>query len=198
MFRRRRRSNAGLNAIDPNKLQPRWRTAVEEALASRRRFQEVFSRSAPGPVRQRLEELAERVDEVVLACWRAAANAQAAEHALSGIDPLSVTERLKRVRRDLEAAERRGSPEADRLRLESEQLTAQHQSAHRVLNSLEETEEKLRLLDLRLDAAVLQAVDLVLLPSGGAERIDSEMDRLIDEMAALKAGIDEVDRLGAG
>ena len=126
----------------------------------------------------RLGSLAASIDEGVLATYRTAARAQAAEDALVEMNPEAVNDALK-------AARRRGAE------AEVELLVAQHASVNRLMNSVDDAEEQLRMLDLRLDAAVARAAELVLRPTDTAA-VDREIDALVSELDALRQAMDSL------
>ena len=193
MFRRRRHEPdpAPTGGVDLTVLSARWRAPVEEAIATRARFRELVARVPDGPLRHRLDGLAERVDTGVLAAWATAERAQAAEHAMEILDPDRVSTRFKDARRRLDQA--RGTA-ADTAALEQEvaALSDQHASVNRLLNGLDDAAERLRVLDLRLDTAVARAAELVLHPGdvAGFESLDRELADEVAGLDAFRAGLD--------
>jgi len=180
MFRRRRREAQPTgDPVDLTQLRPRWRAAVEEAVGARSRFRALVDRAAAGPMAERLAVLATSIDEGVLATYRTAARAQAAEDALIEMNPEVVNDQLK-------AAKRRGSE------AEIELLAAQHSSVNRLMNSVDDAEEQLRMLDLRLDAAVARAAELILRPTDTVA-VGQEIDALVTELDALRQAMDTLE-----
>jgi hypothetical protein len=185
MFRRRRRdpepaaAAAASDFVDLTPLQPRWRRPVEEAVAARTRFRALAQQADGGPIADRLETLAESIDAGVLASYRTASRAQAADAALAELGPDRVNDALKNARR-------RGND------AEIELLMAQHASVNRLLNSVDDAEDQLRMLDLRLDAAVARAAELVLRPTDVAGA-GVELDALVSELDALRQAMDSLD-----
>jgi len=180
MFRRRRREAQPTgDPVDLAGLRPRWRATVEEAVSARSRFRALVDRAAAGPMAERLAVLATSIDEGVLATYRTAARAQAAEDALIEMNPEVVNDQLK-------AAKRRGSE------AEIELLAAQHSSVNRLMNSVDDAEEQLRMLDLRLDAAVARAAELILRPTDTAA-VGQEIDALVTELDALRQAMETLD-----
>lgn len=184
MFRRRSRTPK----IDLTALSPKWRAPVEAALDARLRFDTLVNRLPGGPTRQRLEELAPRLDAGVVACWETATSAQAAEGALDTLEPDRITDRMKDARRRLSAAG--DGPEGERLRAEIESLSAQLGSVSRVWDGLDDAAERLRLLELRLDGAVARAAELLLSPTASAvEGVESDLTGAVDELEALRQAV---------
>ena len=152
---------------------------VEEAVGARSRFRALAEGAAAGPMADRLAVLAASIDQGVLATYRTASRAQAAEDALIEMNPEAVNDQLK-------AARRRGADP------EVELLAAQHSSVNRLMNSVDDAEKQLRMLDLRLDAAVARAAELVLRPSDNA-LVEREIDALVTELDALRQAMDTLD-----
>ena len=147
-------------------------------MAARARFQSLAAQAGSGPMAERLAALSESIDAGVLASHRTASRAQAAEAALAELDPERVNEALK-------AARRRGDD------AEIELLMAQHGSVNRLLNSLDDADDQLRMLDLRLDAAVARAAELVLRPTDTAAA-GAELDALVEQLDALRQAMDSL------
>src|SRR4051794_24986769 len=57
---------------DPFALSEPWRQYVREALQAQARYQRAVEGTHPGPLRDRLAEIGQRVEEGVQECWRIA------------------------------------------------------------------------------------------------------------------------------
>jgi hypothetical protein len=64
----------------------------------------------------------------------------------------------------------------------------------RLLNTLDDTDDRLRLLDARLGAAVAQAAEVALGTGGvdAAGALDAELAGVVDELATLRSALDEL------
>jgi hypothetical protein len=184
MLRRRKASDDPLGHVDPGATAPRFAPAVAEALESRRRYRELLDGLRPGPVRDRLALSGQRLDAGVLAVWDTARRATEIERTLAALDPVRVTDEYKRAKRagddpELEAA-----------------LAQRFSSVQRLLNTLDDTDDRLRLLDARLGAAVAHAAEVALdLPgtgAGDADALDAELEGVVDELGALRSALDEL------
>jgi hypothetical protein len=153
---------------------------VADALAARRRYRELVSGLRPGPVRDRLEALGTRVDAGVTAIWETVHRAGELERVLATLDPDRVTAEFKQARRS------GASPEI----LEAHE--ARFRSVQRLLNSLDEVAERLRLIDVRLGGAVARAAEVALASGAGAEQLDADLAAVVDDLGALRAGLDAV------
>jgi hypothetical protein len=182
VLRRRKASDDPLARVDPRATSPRFAAAVAEALAARRRYRELLDGLRAGPMRDRLVRTADELDAGVLAVWEAASRATEIERTLAALDPDRVTGEYKRAKRagdepDVEAA-----------------LAQRFASVQRLLNTLDDTDDRLRLLDARLGAAVAQAAEVALGISGpaAADALDTELAGALEDLAALRSALDEV------
>jgi hypothetical protein len=186
MLRRRRPPDDPLAAVDPRAVAPRFGEAVAAALDARRRYGDVLAGIRPGPVREQLAGLAVRVDAGVLAVWETARRATDVARTLDALDPDRVTDDYKRAKRSKRAG---GDP-----RLEAVQAQ-RFGSVQRLLNTLDDTDERLRLLDARLGAVVAGAAEVALGTVTGAGDVDAlgaELDGVVDDLGALRAALDEL------
>jgi hypothetical protein len=182
MLRRRRPPEDPLAHIDPSATSRRFAGAVAEALDARRRFADVVAGAAPGPVRDRLAAAAAQLDAGVAAVWDVAQRATAVERTLAALDPERVTADYKQARRS------GATPELEQA------LAQRFASVQRLLNTLDDTGERLRLLDARLGAAVASAAEVALGAAGGADasRLDGELEAVTQELDALRTALDEL------
>ena len=170
-----RRKRDPLAHVDPSTVPPRWAPPVADAVAARQRWQQLVAGLREGPVRDRLTELGQRVDEGVAAVWETVLGAVEAERVASGLDVERVTDDYKRVKRD---------PAADPALVEA--MSARFQSVQRVLNALDDTDARLRLLDARLGAAVARGAEVALAAGTGSEELGAELDSVVGELGALR------------
>ncbi len=191
MLRRRRTTSPEsggphdqLAGVDPAAVSPRFGRAVADALDTRGRFASVLAGVRDGPVRDRLLAAGARLDAGVLAVWATAQRATAIERTLAALDPGRVTEEYKRAKRagdepELEAA-----------------LAQRFGSVQRLLNALDDTDDRLRLLDARLGAAVAAAAEVALGAGvgggAGADALDAELDGVVAELDALRLALGEL------
>ncbi|MGH9212191.1 MAG: hypothetical protein ACRD2C_16130 [Acidimicrobiales bacterium] len=181
MFRRRRSSEADpLAQVDPTAAPRRFARSVADAVAARRRFRDLVTGLRPGPVRDRLEGMAAQVDAGVSAVWETVQRAAEMERILAALDPERVTAELKAARRSDATAEVQAAHEA------------RFGSVQRLLNALDDTEQRLRLIDVRLGAAVARAAEVALGSGSVADDLDAELAGVVDDLGALRAGLDEV------
>lgn len=179
-------------AVDPGRLSPAWRPFVQEALDARRRFEGVVRRARPGPLRDRLRGIADRLDTGVRECWRIARHGQELETALRQLDPAEdVERRLATVERDLDP----DRDEHGRLAAVAASLRAQLESTRRIGRVAQDTRDRLRVLDARLDETVARAVELSLRADDAAALggLGGDVDAIVAEMEALRVALDETE-----
>lgn len=184
MFRRSREPEPPpdpLAHVDPWRVPARFSGAVQAALDARRRYGDIVARTRPGPVHDRLAALGARVDEGVAAVWDAATRAGDIESTLAGLDPARVTAQYKEAKRGAT------DPEL------AEALAQRFASVQRLLNSLDDTDERLRLFEARLDATVARAAEVSLSAAGdGLDAVSDELDGAVDDLTALHTALDDL------
>jgi hypothetical protein len=187
MLRRRRdppppeRPPDPLAHVDPDLAPRRFAGSVAAALDARRRYAEIVGRARPGPVRNRLAMLGARVDEGVGAVWATVTRAGDIEATLADLGPERVTAEYKDAKRS------GADPEL------VEVLAQRFTSVQRLLNTLDDTDERLRLLDARLGATVARAAEVALSASqDGVDDVGAELDGVVDDLTALRLALDEL------
>jgi hypothetical protein len=182
MLRRRREPEDPLGHVDPAAVSPRFSRYVADALDARRRYADVLTGVRDGPVRQRLSDAGGRLDDGVAAVWGIAQRATQVERTLAALDPDRVTDEYKWAKRGDAAPELEAA------------LAQRFASVQRLLNALDDTDERLRLLEARLGAAVAGAAEVALgaAGAGGADRVGSELDGVVAELGALRTALDEL------
>jgi hypothetical protein len=177
--------------IDAFTLAEPWRGFVQTAQQSQRRFREAVARAKAGPLRDRLREIGERLDEAVRECWRIACAGDALSDARKQIDSSAIQRQLDQITGELQGSAADSSPEAGTVAA----LQAQLASAQRLEATISEARNKLRLLDARLDESVARAVELsVSADEDALDTLSADLGGIVGDMEALRQGIDEADR----
>lgn len=178
--------------VDAMSLSDPWRGFVREALDAQRRYRKAVSGTSPGPLRDRLVEIGERIDAGVQECWRVARRGNALVDAIGNLDPAA-------ARRELEAAKQTeqlnpGPNQEATLKA----LQAQADSADRLTKVATDAQDKLRLLDARLDEAVARSVELSIRAEDVGELggLGGDVDTLVSDLETLRVSLDEAG--GAG
>jgi hypothetical protein len=182
--------------IDPSSLRDPWRRFVKEALDARRRFDGAVRDARSGPMRDRLSEIASRIDDGIDDCWRIARQGQALTEARKRLDADDAARELAQITGTASDPPEEGSA----LRKTVESLQAQLESAQRMDKTISETKDQLRLLDARLDEAAARAIELSVHAADEAELsvLSDDVDGLVGDLEALREGMDETARPAAG
>ncbi|MGK2947709.1 MAG: hypothetical protein ACSLFP_03985 [Acidimicrobiales bacterium] len=175
--------------IDPFTLSEPWRHFVKDALQAQNRFHDSVRRARPGPLRDRLGQIEERVDTGVREVWRIARRGHDLVDARRRVDPES-------IRREIAATEANASqPWAAGSALERtmESLQAQLATAERIERVIGEADSRLRLLNARLDEAAARTIELSVQASDVTDLsgLGDDVDQMVDEMEALRQAIEE-------
>jgi len=174
--------------IEPRRLGEPWAGFVREALDAQLRYQRAVGNADAGAIRERMVDIGGRVDDGVDECWRIASRGHELYLALSQLEP------LRDLRARLQSLTRAGAGGVnDRV---ADSLRAQIASTERILRVAEDTAERLRLLDARLDEAVARAVELSLRAGDVVELggLGSDVDSLVQDMEALRQALEEMSR----
>lgn len=178
MFRRRRAEPPEPATVPlPARLVP----IVAEAEEVGRRWGAVVATIRPGPLRDRLSELGTRVGLGVAEIRATAARVGEIESVLAALDTEEAVTAYKSAKRS--AARGSAPPELPALE-------ARFVSVQRLLNLVADAEDRLRLLDARLEAAVARAAEVALTADGGRlGELDADLDGLLGEVGALRAAL---------
>lgn len=171
--------------VDVRSLTDPWRTFVVDAIDARQRYGRALQTASTGPLRDRLGEIARRLDDGVDESWRIARRGMALESALRQLeDPRVVQQRLEHARRS------GGGKQLE------QSLQAQLDSTHRIVGVAQDARRRLQLLDARLDEAVARAVELALSTDdpGAAGGLGSDVDAVVGDMEALRQALEETNR----
>lgn len=166
--------------IDPFALREPWRFFVRDAIRAQTRFAEAVTDTEPGPLRDRLLEISESLDNGVEQAWKAAQRGQQLTDARRQIDG----HQLQRQLEGLDAADPRRSG-----------LEAQLATHGRLVRREERTRTELESLDVRLDEAVARVTELGT-RAGGVTELDevaASVGNVVRELEALRLGLDDVE-----
>ena len=166
--------------VDPFALREPWRFFVRDALRAQSRFTDALTNTEPGPLRDRLLEIGESLDNGVEQAWKAAQRGQQLTDARRRIDG----PRLQRQLEGLDATDPRRSG-----------LEAQLATHGRLAEREERTRNELESLDVRLDEAVAQVTELGT-RAGDVDELDevaASIGNVVRELEALRLGLDDVE-----
>lgn len=174
--------------IEPQTLPEPWRGFVREAVAARNRFHKAVETADPGPLRDRLAEMAARVSVGATECWRIAKRAAALDAAVAELDAAGVRAQLDQCESELQRA-----PDRPQLAATAEALRRQLASATRLSEVVDDARDRLRRLDAELDEAVARALELSLGSgdAGALAPVGSTVDGVVGELESLRQALEE-------
>lgn len=177
--------------VDPFALGDPWKRFVIDAQSAQGRYRKAVRRSRPGPLKERLAELGERIDQAVRECWRVACQGDALGGALKQLETDRVDAELIQARRDLDEA--RGGSTAS-LKATVQALEAQMRSAERLTDVWRSSRDRLRVLNAQLDEAVARAVELSVGAGGSLAAFGGLSDQVagvVSDMESLRQALEE-------
>lgn len=179
--------------IDPFTLQEPWRLYVQAALTNRAKVNERADSTAPGPLRERLQEIARRVNLAVDESWQVAKRGHAVSKARQAIETGAIDQQIAGLEKDLAEA-----PGDRQLTEALASRRAQRTAADRMDEVIGNADTQLRLLDARMGEVVVRAAELSahLGDAASLETLSSDVDLLLTEMEALRLALDEVQGTG--
>ena len=175
--------------VDLRRLKDPWHTLMREILDARRRFDRAASSVRPGPLKDRLGEVGERLGTAVQEAWKTALAGQALSDARAQIDG-------GRIHAELAAA--RNAPETVRSGQTIAAIEAQLAAAERMDVTIADAYDRLRLLDARIDETVTRTVELSVSQTddGSVAGLGVEVDSIVGDMEALRQAIEETHSAG--
>ena len=180
--------------IDPFSLREPWRHFVRDALRAHDTFDQLVKRTPEGPLRDRLADIAERMEAGLRESWRIASRGETLVEARQAIDDAAVRAELASLQDP-----RAGGDPASRARL-AEALQSQIDAADRLDRIIDQTYDQLRLMDARMDNAVTRALEISVSATDSAAygHLGAEVDGLVDDLEALRQGLEEVRNVDPG
>ncbi len=170
--------------VDPRRLSEPWRGLLQAVVDARHRFDEAVDGVRPGPLRDRLGELGDRLDVAVAEAARVAGAGNTLQQGRGRID-------TRAIQAELDTARHYGDAGGNAQVVAA--LEAQLASAARLDSTMQSTWDRLRLLDARIDEAVTRTVELSVTQADTSELggLDTEVDSIVGEMEALRQAIEE-------
>jgi hypothetical protein len=147
---------------------------------------------AAGPLKDRLSDLASRLDDGVAESWRIARRGNDISGALARLDTVSAQAELAELR----AATGNAIPERSMAKT-IEALEAQIASANRLQRTADDAQSRLRLLDARFDELVARGVE-VSIGSGDTDVLGNDVDGLVTELESLRMALEETNAAEGG
>ena len=176
--------------IDPFAVGEPWRHLVADALQARSRFDRTVGEARPGPLRERLVELGERLDHGVRQCWQIAKQGDALESALGQLDQQDANNELAALRREIADADQAERPSLERAEAA---VRSQLASAERIERVARDARTRLRVLNAQMDEAVARAVELAVTAHDSTELspLTADVESLVSELESLRVAVEE-------
>ena len=182
--------NPSTDRVEPFTLADPWRSYVVGAQDAKARFDRVVADMDRGPLRERLTDLAARLDDGIDESWRIAKRGNDISDALARLDTVRTRAELAQLR--LALADRPPTAAAAKT---IQSLEAQIGSAQRLQATEDDARDRLRLLDARFDELVARAVE-VSLGTEDSDVLGDDVDGLVGELEALRAALEETNSAG--
>lgn len=181
--------NASGSKIDPFTLSEPWRHYVRDAMQARTRFNDAVRGARPGPTRDRLAQIGERVSTGVDEVWRIAQRGHDLVDARRRVDPDAIRQEIAAT----QAEAQRVGPGDTTLARTMEALQSQLGTVERLERVITDADSRLRLLNARLDEAAARTIELSVQASDVADLsgLGDDVDSMVDEMEALRQAIEE-------
>jgi len=171
--------------VDPFTLSEPWRRSVQNAQRSRRRFADTVARTRPGPLRDRLQSIAARLDAGLHDASTIARRGDEIDAAVKALDPTRLRSRLTTLE-----AQAATDPSAN-LTSAVESVRAQLATADRLKALSASTADQLRLSETRLDELCARAAE-VSVGSTDTDAYAHDVDDLVLELEGLRQALQEL------
>jgi hypothetical protein len=164
-----------------------WRQHVQGALKARRRFEETLRTTRPGPSRDRLAEIGERINIGIDECWQIATRGHEIDKAVKRLN-------LPSARSNMDLLRSRPSDPSTAATLAS--LQSQIDSGERLKAKSADVAQRLRLLEVRLSELAARASEVAV---GTRDEVayGNDVEDVISQLEGMRLALDETDRLAA-
>lgn len=173
--------------IDPFAVGEPWRQYVQGAQRAASRLHRTIADTADGPLRERMEEIAAKLDHGLDETWRIARRGDEIDDAVKRLDPVAL-----RSKRDTLTQQAETSP-SDEVTKALESVESQLATTDRLKQRSEKTANTLRLTQTRLDELVARASE-VAIGAGDTEQYDHDVEDLVVELESLRLAVEETGR----
>lgn len=164
--------------IDAFTVHEPWRRFVQEAQRSVRTLNDTIAQTDDGPIKQRLQSIAQRVDSGLDDTWRIAQRGDEIDRTVRRLDPTRLRSKLSSLR----AA---GDSDDAVASVESQLATIERLKQQSGL-----TAGRLREACTRLDELAAQAAE-VSIGVGDTDDYEHEIDTVVDELVGLRLAVEE-------
>jgi hypothetical protein len=167
---------------DPFSLSEPWRQLVQGSQRAERRLRSTVESVDPGPLRDRLDPIAERVGSAIEDTWAIARQGDAIDDAVRDMAPTELRSRLGTL-------ETHPAGEHDAAAIES--VRRQLETVDRLTQRSDDAAARLRRTQARLDELAARAAEVAL---GGADTdaYEHDVDDLAIELEALRLAMEDL------
>lgn len=176
--------STGSVRIDPFTLGEPWRQFVQQGQRAGRKLRDTLAGLADGPLKQRLQEVADDLDRGLGEAYRIAQRGDEIDAAVRRLDPVALRSRLQTLDRQ---AAGEANPEQQAA---IESVRTQLASAERLKAQSSSTADQLRLTQVRLDELVARASE-VALGTAEPDTYARDVDSLVERLEALHLAVEE-------
>ncbi len=162
-----------------------WRQYVQGAQRAAAKLHRIVHDTAPGPIRDRLDTVAAKLDQGLDETWRIARRGDEIDSAVTRLDPVRLRSKLATL--ELEAGD---DDPSDELAAAIESVRSQLESTERLKERSANTASKLRLTQTRLDELTARATE-VSIGAGDTDAYEHDVEDLVDELEGLRLALDE-------
>jgi hypothetical protein len=173
--------------IDPFTVGEPWRHFVTGSQRAAKRVHATVAGTTDGPLKDRMTEIAARLDQGIAEAWTIARRGDQIDDAVGRLDPTGLRSKLETLERQ------QAAKPSDDLAEAIASVRAQVASADRLKAQSAETADRLRLTQTRLDEVAARATE-VSVGAGDTDRLAHDVDDLVIEFESLRQAVEELDR----
>lgn len=172
-------------SIDPFTLSEPWRQFVQSAQRSRRQLRDHVARVPAGPLHDRLQDIAGRLDDGIEESWSIARRGDEIDDIVRGLDPTRLRSRLSTLQQQA------GDTPTESSAAAISSVETQLATADRLKALSASTADRLRLTQSRFDELVARAAEFA---AGAADTGEyaHDVDDLVLELEAMHLAVKEL------
>jgi hypothetical protein len=174
------------STIDPFAVSEPWRHFVQGTQRARSSLRQAVTATKDGPLRNRLTDIAGRLEQAVEESWAIAKRGDEIDAAVNRIDPVRLRSQLATLTKTEAAA---GDERSDRSAAVAS-IESQLASADRLEALSASTADRLRLTQARLDELVARAAE-VSVGTSDTDTYEHDVDNLVVELEGLRLAVAE-------
>jgi hypothetical protein len=164
-----------------------WRQFVQTAQRSRRQLRDTLAEAPEGPLRDRLQDIADRLDRGLLEGWQIAKRGNEIDGIVRRLDPTRLRSRLATLQTQA------SNEPTENVTAAIASVESQLASADRLKALSADTADHLRLAQARLDELVSRAAE-VSVGASDTGHFAHEVDELVLELEAMHQAVQELPR----